>query len=202
MTTLASIVIPIKGLQTGKSRLADVLTEDNRLALNRHLAKHTLSVVSEIVQIAAVYVISPDPLVGKISAEYPVRFMVQKTEGLNAALDEAARQLPNRRTLYLAADLPHVNADDIRILLDTADVSIAADLRGTGTNALCVPGPRTLEFRYGPDSYRAHTDIATSSGYRITAIKRPGLAFDLDTKTDLERMKGWPRTVNAGTLLA
>ena len=202
MTAPASIVIPIKGLRTGKSRLADVLTEDNRLALNRHLARHTLSVVSEIVQIATVFVISPDPLVGKISAEFPVGFMVQKTEGLNAALDEAARQLPNRRTLYLAADLPHVNADDIRILLDTADVSIAADSRGTGTNALCVPGPRTLEFRYGPDSYRAHTDIATSSGYRITAIKRPGLAFDLDTKTDLERMKGWPRTVNAGTLLA
>ena len=200
MTAPASIVIPIKGLRTGKSRLADVLTEGDRLALNRHLAKHTLSVVSEIGQIAGVFVISPDPLVGKILAEFSVRFLLQKTEGLNPALDEAAHQIPDRRTLYLAADLPHVDADDIRILLDTADVGIAADLHGNGTNALCVPGPRALEFRFGPDSYRAHTDLATSSGYRITATKRPGLAFDLDTKTDLERMKGWPKATNAGTL--
>ncbi|MAI49867.1 MAG: 2-phospho-L-lactate guanylyltransferase [Rhodospirillaceae bacterium] len=201
MTAPASIVIPIKGLRTGKSRLANVLTEGNRLALNRHLAKHTLSVVSEIVRIAAVYVISPDPLVGKISAEFPVQFLLQQTAGLNSALDEAARQIPDRRTLYLAADLPHVDPDDIRILLDTADVGIAADLPGDGTNALCVPGPRSLEFRFGQDSYRTHTDLATSLGHRITAIKRPGLAFDLDTKTDLERMKGWPKMANAGRLI-
>ena len=202
MTAPATIVIPIKGLRTGKSRLADVMTEDDRLALNRHLTEHTLSVVSEISQTAAVYVISPDPLVGEITTNYPVQFLLQNTDGLNPALDEAARQIPKRRTLYLAADLPHIDADDIRTLLDTADVGIAADQCGSGTNALCVPGPLALGFRFGPDSYRAHTDLATSSGYRITAIKRPGLAFDLDTKSDLERMGGWPKATNAGTLRA
>jgi 2-phospho-L-lactate/phosphoenolpyruvate guanylyltransferase len=200
MTASASIVIPIKGLRSGKSRLADVMTEDDRFALNRHLAKHTLSAVSAIGQIATVYVISPDPLVGEITAEYPARFLLQRTEGLNEALDEAARQVPARRTLYLAADLPHLAPDDIRILLETPEVVIAADLRGSGTNALCVPAPLSLGFRFGPDSYRAHTDLATASGYGITSINRPGLAFDLDTKTDLERIKGWPKATDAGTL--
>jgi len=164
-----------------------------------HWESH-ISVVSEIGPIAAVYVISPDPLVGEISAEYRAQFLLQKTEGLNPALDEAARQIPQRRTLYLAADLPHLDTSDIRILLNTADVGIAADLRGSGTNALCVPGPCALGFCFGPDSYRAHTDLARSSGHEITAIKRPGLAFDLDTKTDLARMKGWPKATKPGTL--
>jgi 2-phospho-L-lactate/phosphoenolpyruvate guanylyltransferase len=200
MTASASIVIPIKGLRTGKSRLADIMTDEDRFALNRHLARHTLSAVSEIGQMAAVYVISPDPLIGKMTAEYQARFLLQETEGLNPALDEAARQIPERRTLYLAADLPHLDAADIGILLDIADVGIAADLRGSGTNALCVPTPHALGFRFGSDSYRAHTDLATSSGHEITSIKRPGLAFDLDTKSDLERMKGWPKATDPGTL--
>ena len=43
----ASIVIPIKGLASGKSRLEAALSQDQREALNRRLADHTLENAKE-----------------------------------------------------------------------------------------------------------------------------------------------------------
>ena len=43
----ASIVIPVKGLASGKSRLAVMLSPAERLALNRRLVEHVLETALE-----------------------------------------------------------------------------------------------------------------------------------------------------------
>ena len=200
MTTVtvpaASIVIPVKGIASGKSRLGDVLSPDERSELNRYLAEHVLETANEAVRaldlIVNVYVVSPDPDLAEIAASNSAHYFRQSSVGLNEGLAEAVPLLPRCRTVYLAADLPDLTKDDIRPLLETA--------AQTGTNAISVPRPGTLPFQFGPRSAELHGQSAEKTGLPVQIILRPGLAFDLDTKDDLIRVKGWPHAVNPRNL--
>ena len=66
-------------------------------------------------------------------------------------------------------------------------VRIASDEAGSGTNALFVRPPELLAFEYGETSFRRHVEQARRLGARVERVARPGLGFDLDTPSDLER---------------
>ncbi len=53
-------IVPVKPLQRGKSRLAEVLTQEERLDLNRRLLAHTMDTLTAIPEIEHVLVISRD----------------------------------------------------------------------------------------------------------------------------------------------
>ncbi|CAN0500542.1 unnamed protein product [Laminaria digitata] len=196
MPPAASIVIPVKGLASGKSRLAELLSPAERLALNRRLAERTLDVALECARTAKavvdIYIVSPDDSVADIIQSRPAIFLRQSASGLNAGLAEAVDCLPARRTIFLAADLPNLRAEDIDELLCVQGIGIAPDQRQRGTNALSVPQPGALPFGFGADSMQRHIASARNSGLPLRLIQRPGLAFDLDTKDDLTRIEGWP----------
>ena len=192
----ASIVIPVKGLASGKSRLAVMLSPAERLALNRRLVEHVLETALEAGRKMgpdiAVYLLSTDEAVADIASSRSARFIRQTTEGLNAGLLEAVDCLPAHRTVFLAADLPNLTSDDIAPLLNAPGIGLAPDRRQIGTNALSVPQPGSLPFSFGPESMRLHLESAENLGLQVQVIQRPGLALDLDTKDDLERINGWP----------
>jgi len=208
MTTTAThdvnIVIPVKGITSGKSRLDGVLSPDERSELNRYLAEHTLEAATAAARtfhaIARVYVISPDPDVVEIAALYSAHFYRQSSVGLNKGLAEAVPLLPRCRTVFLAADLPDLTRHDIRPLLETVGIGIAPDEALVGTNAVSVPLPGTLAFQFGPQSAELHCQSAEKTGHPVQLIKRPGLAFDLDEKDDLIRLNGWQRGFNPRNL--
>lgn len=139
-----------------------------------------------------VYLLSPDLTTADIAISHAANFLHQTTYGLNTGLSEAASLLPVRRTVILAADLPIVTEDDIALLLETTDIGIAPDLGQTGTNAMTLPEPRTLPFHFGPGSLQRHLEAARERELPVEVILQPGLATDLDTKEDLERIEGWP----------
>ena len=201
MTVPVSIVIPIKGLRTGKSRLAHLMPDDARSALNRHLVERSLRIAASIGKPAYILAVSPDADVGDLAGDLSVYFLHQATCGLNEGLAEAARQLPRRRTVYIAADLPDLSGDDIRALIDVPGIAIAPDQREQGTNALSLPTPTAIGFHFGPNSFGLHRADAMKSGFALETIKRAGLAFDLDTEVDLARLKGWPTEINRRNLL-
>lgn len=192
----ASVVIPVKGLASGKSRLAMMLSPAERLALNRRLVEHVLETALEAALTMgadiAVYLLSPDETIADIASSRSARFIHQTTQGLNAGLFEAVAYLPAHRTVFLAADLPNLTSDDVVPLLNTRDIGLAPDRGQIGTNALSIPQPGCLPFSFGPESMRLHLESAEKLGLPVQVIQRPGLALDLDTKDDLERLEGWP----------
>ena len=54
-------IVPVKPLRLGKSRLAEMLSEDERADLNRRLLVHTLTTLAAIPEIEG-YVVTPLPL--------------------------------------------------------------------------------------------------------------------------------------------
>lgn len=200
----ASIVIPVKGITSGKSRLVGMLSADERSELNHYLAEHTLEAATAAARsfhaVVKVYVISPDPDVAGIAASHSAHFYRQSSVGLNEGLAEAVPLLPQCRTVFIAADLPDLTKDDLRPLLQTAGIGIAPDEALVGTNAISVPRPGTLAFQFGPQSAELHCQSAEKTGFPVQIIKRPGLAFDLDEKDDLIRVNGWPHGFNPRNL--
>ena len=66
-------IVPVKPLRHGKSRLAGVLTPDERTDLNRRLLDHTLATLSAIPEIEHVLVVSRDQSALALARSHGVR---------------------------------------------------------------------------------------------------------------------------------
>ncbi len=73
-------------------------------------------------------------------------------------------------------------------LLRANGFAIAPDTAGTGTNALCLVSPQVFRFQFGLDSQRLHLEEAERAGLSPQVVSLPGLAFDVDSPADLDRL--------------
>lgn len=190
-------VIPIKPLRDSKSRLAHILTPDQRAELTSHLLQHTLHAIKESEQIYRTLVISRDPAVLKLARQEGVfTFNEGDRQGLNQAVTRAAGVTAARGAdsiLILPADLPFITADDIVKLAlalpadseqSQPQAIICPDLECEGTNALLLSPPLEFTFQYGPGSFHKHQQEALRRARQLTTIKLPGVQFDVDTEED------------------
>ncbi|MBE7534855.1 MAG: 2-phospho-L-lactate guanylyltransferase [Anaerolineales bacterium] len=190
-------IVPVKPLRRGKSRLAGMLSEDERTQLNHALLEHTLNTLSALKEITKVLVISRDPLALNLARQYDARTVQEEgTPHLNAALQRATIAAQAGRALgilILPADLPLITTEDIRALLDRAVkppvVAIAPDRHKRGTNALVISPAGLIEYAFGEDSFQRHSELAKQAGARLEIVDSPSLALDLDTPEDLEIVK-------------
>jgi len=183
--------VPHRGLEHAKTRLASVLEPDARAALAEYLLRHVLEVA--VATGHAVVVISPDPSLEPVAQAAGARLTVQRGMGLNAGLTQAAGEAMADgvdRLGVLHGDLPNLQPAEIAALLDAAAgdrpvVAIAPDAADTGTNGLALAPPDVIGFHFGKESLIAHRAAAKRAGAWITIVRRPGLAFDIDTPDDL-----------------
>ena len=198
------IIIPVKPLVVGKSRLAGVLRTHQRRILNERLLRHVLGVAVEAVGAGRVVVVSADPAVHQLARRFRARpCREQGPRELNAALAqgaELARRQGAGAVLSIASDLPRVTAAELRMLIAAArpnSVIAASDRAGQGTNALLVCPPGQIRYAYGRDSLRRHQAQARQAGCRWSVVEAPGLAFDIDQPDDYRR---WLEGLEGGGL--
>lgn len=193
-STLSStrIIVPHRGLTAAKTRLAPVLDPEERIELARMLLTGVLRVVRQAVE--DVVVISPSAELETIATDAGARLVVQRGMGLNQGLDQARGEAvaDGIQTLgVLHGDLPNLAPDDVRALLEAVagdrGVTIAPDRSGTGSNGLALRPPGVIGFQFGTGSFAAHRAEAETAGVAPIIVRRPGLAFDLDTPEDLAR---------------
>jgi len=191
-------IVPVKPLRRGKSRLAGLLTEDQRARLNRYLLQHSLDTLNEVSEIEHTLVVSRDPAALALTRELGGRTVLENgAPQFNIALKRAtavAQMHGAHAVLILPADLPLVTADDIREILRRGQsppvVVIAPDRREDGTNALFVNPAGLLNYAYGPGSSRRHAELAAAAGARVETVTSPSLGLDLDLPEDLDLVGG------------
>jgi 2-phospho-L-lactate guanylyltransferase len=187
-------IVPVKPLQRGKSRLAEVLTQEERLDLNRRLLVHTMDTLTAIPDIEHVLVISRDQAALALAREYGARTVQEHgAPQLNIALTRAtivAQTYATRGVLILPADLPLITPEDIQTLLsravDPPVVVISPDRRRQGTNALLVCPAGVIKYEFGPGSFQRHCARARQAGARLEICELPSLALDMDLPEDLQ----------------
>jgi len=190
-----SAVVPVKDLRGTKSRLAPVLDPGARAGLTLYMMGRVVAALGEA-GVEDVCVVSPHPIVLYEAQRRGAIPLMQESQGLNPALEEGRRRaldLGASTLLVLPADLPLLDAEDVRAVLDEAgegpSVVISPDGARSGTNALLLRPPDTLPFSFGPDSFETHLEAARSRGLDVKVCERCHLAFDLDTANDLARLK-------------
>jgi 2-phospho-L-lactate guanylyltransferase len=190
-------IVPVKPLRSGKTRLANVLTQEQRTDLNRRLLAHTVDTLKAIPEIEHVLVVSRDPAALSLAREHGAR--TEKESGaphLNVALRRAtaiAKSYGTHGVLIVPADLPLIGPDDVRAMLKLAGqppvVVIAPDHHHDGTNALLVCPAGLIEYEFGPGSFQRHCECAVQAAARLEICDLPSLALDMDLPEDLERVR-------------
>lgn len=187
-------VVPVKDLWGTKSRLAPVLNPGARAGLTVYMMGRVISALSGA-GVERVCVVSPDRVVLSQARERGAMPLLQQSRGLNPALEEGRRRAVEEGAsslLVLPADLPLIESDDVRALLEEtapSSVVISPDGARSGTNALLLSPPDALPFAFGPGSFEAHLSSARERGLEVLVRENSHLAFDLDTVDDLARFK-------------
>lgn len=199
------VVVPLRGIDSGKSRLGQALDAEERSALVLGLLARTLEVLTAWPHSQRIYLVTGDVATGELARRaVPALTVLPEPHegGLNAALRAACdAAVGNGATavLMLPADLPLIDGTALDRLLDGADAALAAgngralvvvapaDAR-SGTNALLISPPTLIDPQFGETSLEAHLRAAAEADATVQFIIDPQLGFDLDTPDDLERL--------------
>ena len=190
-------IVPVKPIQRAKSRLAKVLSRDERATLSRQLLKNTLETLAGVSQVERTLVISRDSEALAIARSQGARTVAEwGNPQLNKALVRAslvAQGYGVSAVLVLPADLPLLTKEDIEKLISVSgkppEVVLAPDRRGNGTNAILSSPPGLIEYDFGPDSFEQHIERAKAAGARVEICNLPSLELDLDIPEDLEYLQ-------------
>jgi 2-phospho-L-lactate/phosphoenolpyruvate guanylyltransferase len=187
----ACALIAIKERERCKTRLKESLNDSTRVALVRSMLAAVLAAAAGAQTVHQTIVVSPER--DQVPAAIPV--LADTGESLNAALGQAhcmLRDLGCHEVVVLPADLPQITAAEIDALVRAGRAggfSIAPDAAGTGTNALCLVSTQPFQFQFGPDSQRLHLREAQRMGLTPQVVRLPGLALDIDSPADLQRLE-------------
>ena len=184
------ILIPCKPLHSGKTRLAAVLSEQERVALCASLLAQTIALAAGI---APTTVVTSDPAAADICRRHDAQVFAEPARAdLNTALTAAYRDFsPRDAVLVLPIDLPLLtSATILRVCADEDIMTIVPDRVQRGTNLMLLPREldRSFRFRYGIDSFGEHCAEAQRLGVSCRVCLFPDAAFDLDTPDDLAEL--------------
>jgi 2-phospho-L-lactate guanylyltransferase len=193
-------LIPVKPFRLGKSRLAGVLTDEERVRLNQALLVHTLKALSDVPDIKCFWVVSRDPNVLALARRYQARTILESGNAqLNSALHQAtasAQLSSSDGVLILPADLPLLTSQDIRNILSKSSkppvIVINPDRHrmGTmGTNALLMCPIGIIDYAFGVDSFHNHCCQAMNLHITLEIISLPSISLDLDLPEDLDYLQ-------------
>lgn len=156
-------LVPIRLDGEVKTRLAAILTAEQRRRLAKAMANHVVKTLAAVPEVAA------------------ADWVDATGKGLNLDLAEAMTTGP---TLMVHGDLPLLTADEAADLLAAAvaaGAAIAPDRAGSGTNALALTEPAGFLAAFGPDSFARHRALLPHAAI----VERRGLGLDVDTPEDL-----------------
>jgi 2-phospho-L-lactate guanylyltransferase len=188
-------VVPIRSFREGKTRLASILTGDQRASLLRKTASRVVCTLAASQLVDTVLVVSPEREVlewarGMGKRVLPLQQPVDRV-GLNGAIDAARTWALDRDAdalLSLFADLPLLSTLDVRALVrEQAAVVLGADRRGEGTNAMLLrlaEAGEEFQFVFGANSLERHVTEASRLDMTSRIVDAPGIGFDLDTPAD------------------
>jgi len=190
-------IVPVKPLRQGKSRLGDILTEDERFTLNSTLLGNTIRCLTSVKIVEHVLVVSRDLNVLSVARDFGARTLQEEgPSDLNNAIRLAtsfAVISGAQHVLIMPTDLPLLTIEVVEELTSKGgkyqQIVISPDRKMDGTNALLVSPGDAIDFQYGPGSFQKHIDQAKKKGLQVDVFQSKALELDLDYPEDLEFLR-------------
>jgi 2-phospho-L-lactate/phosphoenolpyruvate guanylyltransferase len=191
---MKALLIPIKDPARAKTRLADLLSPDERRQLARAMFEDVARAAARSSKADRVVMVTSFQPAARRAREFGWDVIVEESQvSESASVDSASLALAGRgydTVMRLPADLPLVQAEDIDALLSIELRAPAALLvpsrEGTGTNAIIRTPANLFQSRFGPDSLALHKEEAARAGVRCLVVNNSRIALDIDEPSDLE----------------
>ena len=186
------VIIPVKSIHNGKSRLAGVLSSEQREKLNTSMLTNLLETLRDWHEFSGVMVTSHDEAVRELTLSFGFEFLQEHAPfSLNNAVSSACRKCYEKgatEVLILPADLPLINKKSLQSILQNNTeppvVVITPDRRKEGTNSLLINPLNGFNFQFGQNSFEIHQQNAIARNYRIAINLNPEMELDLDFPED------------------
>ncbi|MBJ7360858.1 MAG: coenzyme F420-0:L-glutamate ligase [Chloroflexi bacterium] len=183
-------VLPFRSIDSAKSRMAPLLSEEERREFSARLLERTLLALGRAASLHGVILVSPDPLARALARSGGHEALDDGGVDLNVAISLGVRHAATSgasAVLILPVDLAEISAANIDALLSGWSGSKPGLLASPdgGTSALLVPLPHTFTPQFGANSAAAHQDELSRDGGTVERLSSP-LAADLDTPNDLQ----------------
>lgn len=198
--TLA-VLIPVKDLSQAKTRLARLLSVEERAALAGIMLAGVLEAVSRIPAALAGdrlrrVVVTAHAPAAELGRRLGFEILAeQRPRSESASVDRASALLEAEGVsgvLRIPLDLPLIAAADLERLMVPIQEGCAAvlvpSLSGTGTNALYRSPPTLFPSRFGPGSLALHEQEARRRARDVRLLPLESLALDVDDPDDVREL--------------
>jgi 2-phospho-L-lactate guanylyltransferase len=187
-----SAIIPMKKLHSAKSRLAVLMTTNERRQFCLKMLSDVLRTVKSTEKINQTVVVGNDVDVFTYAKNFEVDYLKETGTSLNEAVMDGITWSIRKGTttaLILPADVPLITPTDLKQLLNLRRKTlmiIAPARNGEGTNALLLTPPNICPPRYGRASLQRHGMEAAKRNIGLRIFKSKHLGLDIDTTTDVK----------------
>jgi len=191
---MKALLIPIKDPTHAKTRLAELLSEDERRRLAWAMFEDVSHAAAAAREADRVVMVTSFPPAIKRARDFGWDVLIEEEQSSeSASVDWASRVLGERGidvVMRLPADLPLVRAEDIdellSIKLESPGALLVPSREGTGTNAIIRTPPTLFPSRFGPNSLALHKQEAARVGVECVIVNNARIALDIDEPADVE----------------
>jgi 2-phospho-L-lactate/phosphoenolpyruvate guanylyltransferase len=193
---MKALLIPIKDPANAKTRLASLLSADERRRLAWAMFEDVSRAAASATKADRVVIVTNYEKALDRARQLGWDALIEEAQASeSASIDWASRALAERgfdAVMRLPADLPLIQPEDIDELL-SIDLRAPAALlvpsrEGTGTNAIIRTPPALFPSRFGPNSLALHEEEAARVGVECLIVQNSRIALDIDEPSDIEML--------------
>lgn len=193
------ILIPVKNLKYAKQRLASLFDQSTRTELAEAMLTDVAETLNSWPNRPAVGLVTHDPFATDLAREFnfeviPDGDAKSETEAIELATGYC-EQHRAKFTLVIPGDIPLVSTADLDLILQSAleeGSVLVPSFDKRGTNAALRRPCGLFPLRFGNDSFMPHLAAAKATGKPCVVLSLPGIALDIDTSLDLQRLAAAP----------
>ncbi len=193
-------LVPAKKLAEAKQRLINCLGTE-REAFTIAMFKDVIAALNASEEVSRIVVVTGDPQLAFIAKQQDILVLEENGSiGLNQAIDlgiNEIRKLGGRRIAILPTDIPLLTGAEFdRVVRDYNHqthrdqdlIGISSCTERTGTNCLFINTQQSFTLRYGPGSYKLHSNSAEKQEYGPIQLHSITISMDIDEQQDLNAL--------------
>jgi 2-phospho-L-lactate guanylyltransferase len=191
-------LVPVKSLDSGKTRLSPLLEAHQRAALIPAMVEDIFNALADFARMRVLVVTGDRRVAGMAESRGFSTLMETECISETAAIEAATRkagELGAGGTLVVPGDIPLVQPEDFAAVLELAPPQgtlLVPAWDGRGTNAVLRRPHDLFPLRFGNDSFIPHRAAAEQTGRPCAILRNERLALDVDSPEDLFRFLEYP----------